>query len=492
MEHHGNYDYAIVGGGPAGMAAAVVAARHGLKTCLIDEQPRLGGQIYRQPPKEFSVSSWLPGATYEKGKALIASAEALAGIEHIAPATVWGCFRGADDAGGALHHIFFHDDRAAGRVSASQVLIATGCYESPVAFPGWQLPGVMSAGAIQTLIKSQRVAAGRNVVLAGSHPLLLVIARQLLEANVQVAAVVFTQPVAAIWRLLRHWRAAMTGTRQLLDTAATLLKLRRAGVPILYGRAVTEALGTQQLEAVLVRTLASGESRRIECDALGVCHGFLPSSELARQCGATHRWAGEGGWVIEADEFLRSSIPAISVAGELTGVAGAEAAAVSGEIAALGAVIDLGRLSLDLVKSRVRALQVRLLRLRRFASVLGMLSTPDADLIDTLMQESTLICRCEDIGRQQIEDAIRADPGIVSASTVKLMTRAGMGFCQGRMCEINVRRIIAKLRQVPLAQVPGFVVRPPVKPIPIALLASLPDALSIDLGAYTPSRDNSP
>jgi thioredoxin reductase len=486
----GQYDFAIIGGGPAGMAAAVVADRYGMKSCLIDEQPRLGGQIYRQPPRDFSVSSWLPGTNYAKGKALIEKAQALSGIEHIAPATVWGCFR-ANGAAGGLHDVVFHDDQTAGRVSARHILIATGCYEAPVAFPGWQLPGVMSAGAIQTLLKSQRVAAGRNIVLAGSHPLLLVVAQQLLAAKVEIAAVVFTQPLSAVWRLVRSLRTAASGTRQLLNTAVTLLALHRAGVPVFYGHAVIEALGARELEAVRIRCLASGTLRQILCDALGVCYGFLPSSELARQCGAAHRWASEGGWVTQTDELLRTSIPGILVAGELTGVAGAEAAAVSGEIAAIGAAVDQSRVALNDVESHVRILQRRLGRLRRFAALLGTLSTPDADLLDTLAKPATLICRCEDISREQIEAALRTDSGVLSASTVKLLTRAGMGFCQGRMCEVNVRRIIAKERHIPLAQVPGYVVRPPVKPIPIALLASLPDALSIEPNALMTPPDGS-
>jgi D-hydroxyproline dehydrogenase subunit alpha len=153
--------------------------------------------------------------------------------------------------------------------------------------------------------------------------------------------------------------------------------------------------------------------------------------------------------------------------------------------------MDQRRVAVDDVTSHLRTLQRRLARLRRFAALLSTLSTPDAGLLDTLAQRSTLICRCEDILCGQIEDAVRADSGVSSASTVKLLTRAGMGFCQGRMCEINVRRIIAKERHIALAQVPGYVTRPPVKPIPIALLASLPDALSIEPNMLTHPPDSS-
>jgi hypothetical protein len=218
----------------------------------------------------------------------------------------------------------------------------------------------------------------------------------------------------------------------------------------------------------------------IDCDALGVCYGFFPSSELARQAGAKHSWAPGGGWIVHADAYLRSSVPGISVAGELTGVAGAEAAALSGEIAAMGIAIDMGRASTAEGRRHVRKAQERLARLRKFAALLASLSSPGSDFLGGLAQRSTLVCRCEDITLGEIEDAVSADPGISSASTAKLLTRAGMGFCQGRMCEISVRRIIARQRNLKVADIPGYVVRPPIKPVPVASLAAYPDALKID------------
>jgi D-hydroxyproline dehydrogenase subunit alpha len=476
------YDLAIVGGGPAGMAAAVAARDQGLRVCLLDEQPRFGGQIYRQPPSEFRVDSWLPGAAYRKAKALIARTEGLSGLDHIAPATVWASFKVRGDGRRVIgHDVLFHDDQTIGRVRARHVVLACGCYEAPLPFAGWHLPGVMSAGAIQTLLKSQRVAAGRSIVLAGTHPLLFVVAEQLLSAGIQPAAVVVPQRASAAWRLGRTPRTALTGARQLCATLSTLVRLRRARVPVIFGHGVVEARGADQLERVLVRELGgASKSRLIPCDALGVCYGFLPSSELARQAGAKHVWAREGGWVIECDEYLRSSVPGLSVAGELTGVAGGEAAALSGEIAALGVALDCGRISSEAAGRRRSRLQKRWRRLRRFAAVLAELSTPPPEFIASTGERSTLLCRCEDVSIGQVEDAVRADPGVASASTAKLLTRVGMGFCQGRMCEINVRRIIARERKLRLAQVAGFMVRPPVKPVPLAALAAYPRALEID------------
>lgn len=469
------------------MAAAIAACGQGLEVCLLDEQPRFGGQIYRQPPREFRVESWLPGPTYKKGKALIARVEGLARLRHIAPATVWACFPRSDGAvPGVSHDVLFHENETIGRVRARHVLIASGCYEAPLPFPGSHLPGVMSAGGIQTLLKSQRVAAGGAIVLAGTHPLLLVVAEQLLAAGVRVSALVLAQRAAAAWRLARTPRAALTGARQLWTALGTLLQLRRARVPVLFGHGVVEALGTHEVEGVRVRELAGhGEPRLIACDALGVCYGFLPSSELARQAGAKHTWAREGGWVIECDDYLRSSVPGLSVAGELTGVAGAEAAALSGEIAALGVALDLGRIPAEAADRRRLRVQRRWRRLRGFAAVLGELSKPAPGSVESTSERSALLCRCEDITVGQVEDAVRADPGIASASGAKLLTRVGMGFCQGRMCEINVRRVIARERKIMLADVAGFVVRPPVKPVPLAALAAYPKALEIDPSTLT-------
>ena len=478
-------DLAIIGGGPAGMAAAIIACGLELEVCLLDEQPRLGGQIYRQPPREFRVESWLPGATYNKGKALIARAEALTHLRHIAPATVWACFKGSRDGQpGFGHEVLFHNDETIGRVRARHVLIACGCYEAPLPFPGWQLPGVMSAGGIQTILKSQRVAAGRTIVLAGTHPLLFVVAEQLLAAEIRIAAVVLAQRAGAGWRLARAPRAAFTGSKQLWKMLGTLVQLRRARVPVLFGHGVVDALGTRELEGVRVRELGNrGKSTVIPCDALGVCYGFLPSSELARQAGAIHLGTRDGGWVTECDDYMRSSVPGLSVAGELAGVAGAEAAALSGEIAALSVALDLGRVSIEAANTRRQNLQKRWQRLRRVAAVLADLSTPAPAFVARIGERSTLLCRCEDITIGQVEDAVRADPGVSSASTAKLLTRAGMGFCQGRMCEINVRRIIAHERKMPLAEVAGFVVHPPVKPVPLGALAAYPEALEIDPSA---------
>ncbi len=476
---------AIIGGGPAGLAAAAAMTACGLDVCLIDEQPRLGGQIYRQPPAGYRVDSWLAGKVYQRGKALLGRVERLADLHHVAPATVWALFPAetATTAGG--HHVLYERDGRLGRLTARFVLLATGCYEMPVPFPGWHLPGVMSAGGIQTLLKSQRVAAGSNVVLAGSHPLLLIAAEQLLGAGVRVAAVVLSQTAATAARALRAPPSLLGAFGQLLHAGHCLSRLRRAGVPLMLGHVVSEALGTDAVEAVRIcRSDFQGADCVLACDAVGVCYGFLASSELARQAGARSMWESDSGWVVEADAFMRSSVPGVSIAGELTGVAGAEAAALSGEIAGLGIAIDCGRLSGAAALPRARVLRRRLDRARRFARLLAELSRPAPQLLRRLATPATLLCRCEEVTVAELTAALQLDPGIASASAAKLLTRVGMGTCQGRMCETAVRRLIGDSRGSALSDIAGYVPRAPVKPVPLAALAADAGATLMDGGAH--------
>ena len=472
-------DLAIVGGGPAGLAAALVASEFGLDVRLLDEQPRLGGQIYRQPPVGFRVDAWLAGRVYRSGRALLERVERLATLRPVAEATVWGLFPPEPAAGDAGHRLLFEQAGRAGELHARQVLLATGCYEMPVPFPGWQRPGVMSAGGIQTLLKSQRIAAGARVVLAGSHPLLLVAADQLLEAGVHVAAVVFSQSARAVVRLLAAPAPLVGAFPQLLHAAHCLRRIRRARVPLMTGRVVAEALGSDAVEAVRVcRSDFRGDSQRIACDTLGLCYGFLASSELARQAGARSAWESGSGWVVTSDEFMRTSVPHLSVAGELAGVAGAQAAALSGEIAALGIAADAGRIAAGDASARAAAPRRRLRRLRRFAAVLAQLADPPPRLLAGLATPDTLLCRCEDVTVGALLDALRTESTVESASSAKLLTRVGMGLCQGRMCELAVRRLIGAYRGRPLEAIRGYEPRPPVKPIRLAALAERAPDLS--------------
>jgi hypothetical protein len=326
------------------------------------------------------------------------------------------------------------------------------------------------------------------VVLAGSHPLLFVAADQLLGAGVRVAAVVLSQSLTMVARALRSPASLLGGFGQLRHAASCLSRLRRARVPLMLGHIVTEALGAEAVQAVRIcRRDLQGEPRELPCDAVGICYGFLASSELARQAGARSVWESGSGWVVAADPFMRSSVPGLSVAGELIGVAGAEAAALSGEIAGLGIAVDCRRLEPDAALPRVRVLRRRLERARRFARLLAALSSPAPQLLQRLATPAALLCRCEDITVGELCAALQREPDIASASAAKLLTRVGMGICQGRMCETAVRRLIAESRDSALSAIAGYVPRVPVKPVRLEALAALAregDSVPADPGPH--------
>jgi NADPH-dependent 2,4-dienoyl-CoA reductase/sulfur reductase-like enzyme len=506
-------EVAIIGAGPSGLAAAAVLREHGVGVTIIDEQPRAGGQILRQPPKNFSVAHWLPAKLYDRVKAALHAVNEREDIDWRFQSTVLGIMRpspyrvqraaapggagsesaiagrgrsgtnggvagsGKRPAGGA-HELWIQGPAGCYLLRAKAVLLAPGCYERPLAFPGWTLPGVMGAGAIQGFVKSQQFVPGNRFLLAGSHPLQLVVADQLLSAGARVAAVVFTQRKQQAWSMLRHPLVALRQHRQLLETSRILSRLRRANVPVIFDHTIVHAEGAVAVERATIAALdANGtvDARRtqvFECDRVGICHGFLASSELARQAGAEMHWKDHaGGWLARHDEWLESSIENLFVAGEITSVEGADAALEKGRIAAIGILRSLGRLEDNRAHNLAAAAKRRLSQLQTFAAILQELARPPANLALQTMSDDTILCRCESIKIRELKQALTENKHVLSADAAKLLTRVGMGLCQGRMCGDNVARVIAGARGVQPDEVGPFQAQAPVKPVPLATLA---------------------
>jgi len=446
-------DLAIVGGGPAGQAAAEAVCGAGLSVTIIDEQAALGGQILRAPPAAFSVDSWLSGGAYRALKAQRDRAGALPGLDFRGRTSVLGLF----PTGGGFDLRLSGPDGGGG-LAARRVLVAAGCYDLPVALPGWTTPGAMSAGAIQAFTKSQQIVPGQRFVLAGTHPLQLILAQQLVAAGGCVAAVLFAQPASSVLSLLGHAPAVIGHLDKLAEAGRALLALRRAGVPILFGRSVTAVAGEAEVTGVEV---TGGDV--IACDRVGFCYGFLPQSDLARAADAAFHWAApHGGWAVDHDPWMRSSVAGLYIAGEVAGVAGAPAALARGAIAGLGVLIDEGRLSQAEAEGRAARVRRRLASLDRFAAVLDRAADPTPYLPGTT--PDTVVCRCEDITEAVLAETLAAAPGIGHPNALKLACRAGMGLCQGRYCEhALVRRVAAYTGQAPSAAL-AFTARFPARP----------------------------
>ncbi|MCY0953645.1 NAD(P)/FAD-dependent oxidoreductase [Streptomyces sp. H27-S2] len=421
-------DLAVVGAGPAGLAAAVTAAGLGLRVALLDAGERAGGQFYRHPAPGLGAAR--PEALHHGWAAFAAReaalrAHAAAGrIGHLAEHHVWTVVPDGD--GWLLHAVAGHgpEERAAA-VRARAVLIATGAYERQLPFPGWTLPGVVGAGGAQAMLKSGLVLPGRRVVVAGSGPLLLAVAGSLAAAGAGVPAVV---EAAAYTGYARRAGVLLRNPRKLAEGAAYGGALLRHRVRLLTRYAVTEAHGTDRVEAVTVARLdrdwrpLPGTGRRIACDALAVGHGLLPQLELATGLGCATRRSADGAVALDLDAGQRTSVPGIWSAGETGGIGGADLALAEGEIAAHAIA---GR-------PVPGALVRRRARLRAFADAMGAAHRPGGGWTGWL-RDDTPVCRCEEVPAGLVREAVR-DLGARDARTAKLLTRAGMGWCQGRMC----------------------------------------------------------
>ncbi|MFF1337450.1 NAD(P)/FAD-dependent oxidoreductase [Streptomyces sp. NPDC058290] len=453
-------DLAIVGAGPAGLAAAVTAAGLGLRVVLLDAGERPGGQYYRHPAPGLGADrpealhhGW---AAFASREAALRAHEEAGRITYLPAHHVWTVV--PDGPAWTLHAVAGPEEAAA-TLRARAVLLATGSYERQLPFPGWTLPGVVGAGGAQAMLKSGLVLPGKRVVVAGSGPLLLAVAGSLAAAGARVPAVV---EAAAYGGYAGHVPALLRNPGKLAEAATYGSALLRRHIRLLTRHAVTAAHGTDRVEAVTVARLdrdwrpVPGTARRIPCDALAVGHGLVPQLELATGLGCATRRSADGAAALALDAEQRTSVPGIWSAGETGGIGGAQLALLEGEIAAHAVA---GR-------PVPAALAGRRARLRAFAEAMGAAHRPGAGWTDWL-REDTDVCRCEEVPAGRIREAV-ADLGARDARTVKLLTRAGMGWCQGRMCGPAVAALAG--------EDPAPDRRPLSCPVPLRHLAELPPA----------------
>lgn len=383
-----DFDLVIVGAGPAGLAAASVAASRALRVAVIDDNPRPGGQVWRQGPAHAASAPL---------------ARALDGLRRHANVTM---FEGARIVAAVPPNglLLERAHGEAGVVQYARLIVATGARERLLPFAGWTLPGVTGAGGLQALIKGGVPVRGQRIVIAGSGPLLFAALATARAAGANVVAVVEQAPFAAVAR----FGAGLVRTPAKLWQAARLTR-GFAGTRYWTASVVVEARGRERLEAVVVERGARRET--IACDRLAIGYGLVPNTTLAQALGCA---LAEGAIVIDDDG--RTSVDNIFAAGECTGIGGVELALVEGRIAGIAASGDAVPAALGRERGRWRRFAVDLAQ--AFALGPRARAHPPGE---------TLLCRCEDA-------TFAAVAAHASWRDAKLHTRCGMGACQGRIC----------------------------------------------------------
>lgn len=454
------YDFIVIGAGPAGLAAAATAREHGLSTLVLDEQAEPGGQIYRAVERADARHVAAFGEDYRRGQDLVQEFRA-SGAQYRPGATVWNVDRD-------LTVSIVADGRAT-QVRGKRLLIATGAMERPVAIPGWTLPGVMGAGAADVLLKSAQMVPSGRVVLAGSGPLLLLVACHMLEHGVQVRALLETTKFSDYLKALPEIPGALKKSDYLLRGLSMRRQIRKAGIPTYQGVRDLEALGAGKVEKV--RFTCGGDSRELAVDTLLVHEGVVPSTQITRMLNCEHAWDEvQRYWHPVVDAWGNTSASGVAVAGDGGRVCGAKTAEAAGRLAALDAACRLKGLSRqqrDWAARPHQQLQAEEGAIRPF---LNRLFPPNPQAL-VPPQDETLVCRCEEITAGQIRHSVAM--GNHAPGPVKVHTRSGMGPCQGRMCGLTIAEIIADCLKVSVPDVDYFNIRPPVKPVTLGQIAEL-------------------
>lgn len=461
-------EFVIVGGGPGGIAAAIEAAKAGVHVILLDENVQLGGQIFRQPAKGMQLNDLeVMGKDYKKGLQLFSQFIKLKDkINYLNDATVWGVF--------ADRTLAYVRNGGSHKLKFDKLLIAAGAYDRPVPFPGWTLPGVMTAGGAQKMVKTDRILPGDKILLAGTGPLQLALADQLIQSGASIAAILEVGDFKKRWLSIMK---GMWGNWDYMDDGWRYLRhIQKAGIPLMHNHIITQAHGKDRVEAAVIARVdkdwrpIAGTRQTVQVDTICLGYGLVTSSELTFLAECEHAFKPAlGGYVPLRTENMETTQHGIYAVGDGARVAGSKVAIEEGKIAGIAVAKSLNYVS-DQEMQRVinpsRALLGRYIRLRK---VLDDISAPRPGLFE-LADDETIICRCEDITLKAVK-AAASHPG-VRAKDVKRKTRIGMGSCGGRMCGPILVGLLAAMNGTGSKTPENLTPRPPIKPISLGELAT--------------------
>ncbi|MVW70050.1 MULTISPECIES: NAD(P)/FAD-dependent oxidoreductase [unclassified Bordetella] len=452
----------VVGAGPAGIRAAEVLVNAGLRPLVLDEGARWGGQIYRQPPQEagFNRSKRaLYGFEAAKADAVHqAMARILPRVDYCPDTLAWG--------GGDGYLDTLQQGRQV-RVPYTHLVIASGATDRVFPIPGWTLPGCYTLGGSQVALKAQGCAIGRRVVFAGTGPLLYLVAYQYVKAGANVEAVLDTSA----------WAQQVKATPRLLRQPGTFAKgvyylawLRAQGVRVEHNVRLVGIDGVQSVSGIRWMRHRSGSQadarpHSLACDAVGLGYGLRPEAQLADISGCEFEYSNlNRAWIPRQDGAGRSSQPGIYLAGDGAGIAGADAAELSGRRAGLAILADLG-ITPELGSPDLAEINRKLARINTFrVGIEQAFSVPEK--ISAAWPDDMTVCRCEEVKAGTLRQCLRNGEAS-EINRLKALTRVGMGRCQGRMCGDAAISLMSDELGIPLKQAGRLRAQPPIKPLPM-------------------------
>jgi NADPH-dependent 2,4-dienoyl-CoA reductase/sulfur reductase-like enzyme len=454
------FDLLVIGGGPAGLAAATLTQELGLSALVLDEQPEPGGQIYRAIESVHPQTLSLLGEDYGNGAA-IADAFRKSGAAYMPESSVWR----VDEDG----TVAYSRDGKGATARGRRVLVATGAMERPVPIPGWTLPDVMTAGGAQVLLKSAGMAPSGRIVVAGCGPLALLVTQQLIAAGADVAALLETTRTSDYLRAAHHLPRALRARHYLSKGMKMRRQIQAAGVAIHSGVENLAAIGNETVQAVSFRR--NGAQTEIPTDTLLLHFGVAPNTQITRQVGCDHEWyEPQRYWRPVRDSWGATNHDTIAVAGDGGGIDGAVAAALTGRLAALDSACRQGAIDHNERDRRAAPIRTELEMHSAIRPLLDALFKPPREIYAP-PDSATIVCRCEEVSVSDIREAVAL--GAMGPNQLKSFTRCGMGPCQGRMCGLTAAELIAEAKGEPVESVGYYRIRPPIKPVTLGELAAM-------------------
>lgn len=454
-----NADLIIVGAGPAGMAAARKTTKGGLSVVVLDQQALPGGQIWRSATRNArSPIVKILGTEYRRG---IGQTEAFLTSKaiYIPDAQV-----SRIDQGWSVEYVKNGEIRT---IRGRFLLLATGAQERPVPFSGWTLPGVMTVGAAQILLKTAGQLPQGPVIVAGSGPLPLLYLQQMRMAGATAVAYLDTTPPGVVGRAMRELAGAMRNPGQVLKGLAWLPQFN--GISHVRNVKRMAARGSDRLDSVTVETV-KGETLQFAAKTLLVHEGLVPNHQLAVSAGAQLAWDDRQlAFRLDRDDWMIAGPDGLFIAGDSGRIGGAVNAEIEGEIAAIGILLQSGVLSAK--EATAEAVQLRKAHSKQmaFRQFLDGIYLPN--ISRSRPDDTTILCRCEELSTGDLRHAA-IQGGCKGPNQLKVFTRAGMGPCQGRQCGYPVHELVKSIAGLPADDVGLYNPRPPFVPLTLAMVAA--------------------